>query len=150
MAHVLIMPRQGNTVESCIITNWKVNEGETVTPDTPICDVETDKATFEVPAGAAGTVLKLLHSSGDDVPVLQPIAVIGAAGENWQAAVSSGNVSHGAAQEKKVSVPDNKVSVPGTAPPQEINAERVSPRARILAEKKCVSLEMVSGTGPEG
>ena len=87
MAHILIMPRQGNTVESCIITNWKVNEGDTVTPETVICEVETDKAAFEVPAGAAGTVLKLLHGCGDDVPVLQPIAAIGAPGENWQAAL---------------------------------------------------------------
>jgi pyruvate dehydrogenase E2 component (dihydrolipoamide acetyltransferase) len=84
MAHILIMPRQGNTVESCIITDWKVIEGDEVTADTIVCEVETDKASFEVPAGAAGIVLKILKNAGDDVPVLEPIAVIGKADENWQ------------------------------------------------------------------
>ena len=76
MAHVLIMPRQGNTVESCVIVDWKVNEGDQVAADTPACEVETDKATFEVPAGAAGIILKILHPAGDDVPVLEAIAVV--------------------------------------------------------------------------
>jgi pyruvate dehydrogenase E2 component (dihydrolipoamide acetyltransferase) len=85
------MPRQGNTVESCIITNWKVKEGDPVTPETVVCEVETDKAAFEVPAGATGTVLKLLFAAGDDVPVLKPIAVIGATGEDWQALIGNGD-----------------------------------------------------------
>ena len=93
MAHILIMPRQGNTVESCIITDWKVKEGEMVTAETAVCEVETDKASFEVPAGAAGMVLAILAKAGDDVPVLAPIAVIGAAGENWQAVLEE--TSHG-------------------------------------------------------
>ena len=103
MAHILIMPRQGNTVESCIITNWKVNEGDIVSADTAICEVETDKAAFEIPAGAAGTVLKLLHSSGDDVPVLQPIAVVGAPGENWKVELSR-NISHGGAEARRQTI----------------------------------------------
>ena len=60
MAHVLIMPKQGNTVESCIIVEWKVKEGDSLSVDTPVCEVETDKATVEVPADAGGTVLKIL------------------------------------------------------------------------------------------
>jgi pyruvate dehydrogenase E2 component (dihydrolipoamide acetyltransferase) len=90
MAFVLIMPRQGNTVESCIIDEWKVREGDAVTGDTPVCVVETDKATFEVPSGADGTVLKILHPAGDDVPVLMPIMVVGNLGENWEAALPAG------------------------------------------------------------
>jgi pyruvate dehydrogenase E2 component (dihydrolipoamide acetyltransferase) len=91
MSHILIMPRQGNTVESCIITGWKVKEGDRVSPETPVCEVETDKAAFEVPSGAEGTVLKLLRADGDDVPVLEPIAVIGEAGEDWQALLGTGD-----------------------------------------------------------
>ncbi len=86
MAHVLIMPRQGNTVESCIIVRWKAAEGQAVTADEVVCEVETDKASFDVPAGAAGLLLKILRPEGDDVPVLEPIAVVGAAGEDWKAA----------------------------------------------------------------
>lgn len=97
MAHILIMPRQGNTVESCIIGEWKVNEGDSVEAETPVCSVETDKAAFEVPAGAKGTVLKILHPSGDDVPVLNPIMVIGEKGENWEAALPQGPIPDGTA-----------------------------------------------------
>jgi len=64
MAHVVIMPRQGNTVESCIIVGWNKKEGDLVKADTPLCDVETDKATFEVVAGTEGTLLKILHEAG--------------------------------------------------------------------------------------
>ena len=98
MAHVLIMPRQGNTVESCIINEWKIEEGETVKSGTTVCIVETDKATFDVPAGADGVVLKILHPAGEDVPVLQPIAVIGTTSENWQAALGTKDDSHGSAE----------------------------------------------------
>lgn len=89
MAHVLIMPKQGNTVESCIIVEWKAKEGDTVSVDTPVCEVETDKATVEVPAGATGTVLKILCQEGDDVPVFQPIMVIGKAGEDYSEALKA-------------------------------------------------------------
>jgi pyruvate dehydrogenase E2 component (dihydrolipoamide acetyltransferase) len=154
MAHILIMPRQGNTVESCIITNWKVKEGDTVTPETPVCEVETDKAAFEVPAGAAGTVLKLLHASGDDVPVLTPIAVIGELGENWEAAAGTipPESQRGSAEAQR-ETPEaaailNTVTTvsPNPAPQSEI---AISPRARNLAEKEALPLP-VPGTGPGG
>jgi pyruvate dehydrogenase E2 component (dihydrolipoamide acetyltransferase) len=153
MAHTLIMPRQGNTVESCIITNWKVKEGDPVTAETAVCEVETDKAAFEVPAGVAGTVLKLLFAAGDDVPVLKPIAVIGAAGEDWQAALGSQETSHKGTEtqreEEKKDAPNS--SLCASAPLRDINSEMLaSPRARNLAEKEALPLGAVPGTGPGG
>jgi len=165
MAHVLIMPRQGNTVESCIITNWKIKEGDLVTAETVICEVETDKASFEIPAGAAGTVLKLLFASGDDVPVLKPIAVIGAAGEDWQAALGSQESSHEehkgtsnlqfAPQRNTPVLESSSANLRASAPTfgsklRDENSEiHISPRARNLAGKEALPLP-VSGTGPGG
>ncbi|GHV71155.1 dihydrolipoamide acetyltransferase component of pyruvate dehydrogenase complex [Spirochaetia bacterium] len=152
MAHVLIMPRQGNTVESCIIVNWKVKEGEQVGEETTVCEVETDKAAFEVPAGEAGVVLKILHRSGDDVPVLEPIAVIGTVGEDWQA-ILGGAAPAAAAEAKPESavVQSAAVSVPV---PQTMAADggkiAASPRARNLAEKEALPLTGLPGTGPGG
>jgi pyruvate dehydrogenase E2 component (dihydrolipoamide acetyltransferase) len=167
MAHILIMPRQGNTVESCIIGSWRVKEGDPVTAETTVCDVETDKATFEVPAGAAGVVLKILHAAGDDVPVLQPIAVIGQAGEEYAEALA-------AAGGGKVSplppdgIPGFAFAVPGTpssgtplsggdSPPQRPPVlpdaalpQSVSPRARGLAAREALPLIGIAGSGPEG
>jgi len=168
MAHVLIMPRQGNTVESCIIVDWKVKEGDQVSEETTICEVETDKAAFEIPAGAAGTVLKILHNAGDDVPVLSPIAVIGAAAEDWQTALSK-ETAHGRTETRRssdnteeeskkdaISLETKKEvslssSLCASAHPCEKNSEKyISPRARNLAEKEALSLEMAHGTGPNG
>ena len=173
MAHILKMPRQGNTVESCIITDWKVKEGDTVTPETTICEVETDKASFEVPAGAAGTVLKLLHASGDDVPVLRPIAVIGVSGEDWQAALeaATGGTIQETSKEKTCgegSLKEADRQIPldiAAGPPEKVSSGDeassslhelapgivpVSPRARNLAKKEALSVKEVSGTGPGG
>jgi len=153
MAHILTMPRQGNTVESCVITNWKVKEGDIVTPETVVCEVETDKAAFEIPAGAAGTVLKLLFAAGDDVPVLKPIAVIGAAGEDWKAALGSQESSHKEhkGKEEQREKDSSCFSLCASAPLRDKNSEmHISPRARNLAEKEALPLEAVLGTGPGG
>jgi len=144
------MPRQGNTVESCVIVDWKVKEGDTVTEQTNICEVETDKASFEIPAGAAGKVLKILHEAGDDVPVLAPIAVIGEPGEDWQSVlpkeVSPKETVTAASQDSK-----EKTSSHSPAPKPEIKSEiTVSPRARNLAEKEALHLNTLHGSGPEG
>jgi pyruvate dehydrogenase E2 component (dihydrolipoamide acetyltransferase) len=158
MAHVLIMPRQGNTVESCIIVDWKVKEGDAVSADATVCEVETDKATFEVPAGAEGSVLKILHAAGDDVPVLEAIAVIGRAGEDWAAAIGSAG-SAGAAQ---TPAPGAGPAVSGAAasgtaapasPAPRTAAEgegHASPRARNLAAKEGLPLAGLGGSGPGG
>ena len=89
MAQIVVMPKLGNTVESCIIVAWKVEVGAKVAADTMICEIETDKATMEVPAGVEGILLKRLKEVGDDVPVLEPIALVGTAGEASDAGFTS-------------------------------------------------------------
>jgi pyruvate dehydrogenase E2 component (dihydrolipoamide acetyltransferase) len=86
MAVGIIMPRQGQSVESCII-QWKVKEGDTVKAGDILFGYETDKASFEEASPADGTVLKLLAADGDDVPCLQTVLVIGKPGEDISALV---------------------------------------------------------------
>ncbi|VGO12943.1 Dihydrolipoyl dehydrogenase [Pontiella desulfatans] len=85
MALEVLMPRQGQSVESCIIIEWKVAEGDAVTAGQALCEVETDKATFEVEAPEAGTVLGIFYPADADVEVLKVIAAIGAPGEDISA-----------------------------------------------------------------
>jgi len=172
MAHVLIMPRQGNTVESCVIVDWKVKEGDQIAADTPACEVETDKATFEVPAGAAGIILKILHPAGDDVPVLEAIAVVGQKGEDWAAAVggSAAPATTNAAGPTATPAPAQTATESQTASPAASGsavalsaasgtlvdtlgtgpAAPASPRARNLAAKEAVDLNPLAGSGPGG
>lgn len=174
MAHVLIMPKQGNTVESCIIVEWKAKEGDTVSVDTPVCEVETDKATVEVPAGAAGTVLKILCQEGDDVPVFQPIMVIGKAGEDYSEALKAATpeaVEAVPAPQAPAPAPASEAvkapePVPAPAPvapavtaatvPLPVHTgsgagwQPVSPRARRLAQAEALPLAGIAGSGPAG
>ncbi len=84
MATQVIMPKQGQSVESCIIVGWKKRPGDAVKTGEVICEVETDKATFEVESPAEGTLLAIFHDTGSDVPVLAPIAAIGKPGEPFE------------------------------------------------------------------
>jgi len=85
MAVEVVMPKLGNEIESCVILAWRKREGETVARGEPVCEIETDKATFEVESPASGVLLKVFFQPGDDVPVQTTIAVIGESGEDVSA-----------------------------------------------------------------
>jgi len=150
MATEVLMPRQGQSVESCIIIGWKVKEGDTVTEGQPLCEVETDKATFEVEATATGTMLGIFYSDDDDVPVLNVIAAIGEPGEDVSAMRPVEEVVEAA--EPTQAAP---AAAQAAAPVADFSAQRVegagiSPRAFNLAASKGIDVSALAGSGPEG
>ena len=82
MATPVIMPKQGQSVESCIITEWHKNKGEKVSKGDVLFSYETDKASFEEEAQEEGILLERFFEDGDEVPVLTNVAVIGEEGES--------------------------------------------------------------------
>jgi pyruvate dehydrogenase E2 component (dihydrolipoamide acetyltransferase) len=148
------MPRQGQSVESCIIVGWKVKEGDTVAQGQPLCEVETDKATFEVEAPAAGTVLGLFYSEGSDVPVLKVIAAIGAPGEDVSALRPADEGAKPQKVEQGISLAEEKktpAAVQGSTASTPCSGEAgASPRAKALANEKGVAWSGLVGSGPEG
>ena len=162
MAVEVIMPRQGQSVESCLILEWKKSEGERVESQEILCVVETDKATFDIEAPADGVLLKTLYNEGSDVPVLKRIAVIGKEGEDISSFFEDGfNAGLNAGKEKSPE-PAEQISAPAmeTGPPagEVIQPQvggsdkgiRVSPRAGKLAAAKGIDLEGLTGSGPGG
>lgn len=135
MATIVVMPQLGNSVESCIIVEWTVAEGDAVSLDQTLCSIETDKSTMEVPSTAEGTVLKLLWDEGDEVPVKDPLIIVGAPGEDVSGLV-----------------PGSGAAEAGAAPAEEAPASgAVSPRARALASAKGVDASAITeGSGPHG
>lgn len=97
MATEIVMPRQGQSVEACTIVRWLKQPGETVATGELLCEIETDKAAFEVESTAAGTLLAQFAAEGEEVPVLTPIATVGEPGEKPPApgapAAGAGSVS---------------------------------------------------------
>jgi len=153
MAHAVIMPRQGQSVESCILTELNKNVGESVGIGDIIFTCETDKATFEVEAEVSGTMLAWLAEEGDDVPCLDNVCVIGEEGEDISE-FTSGKADESETKEeskKAESKQEAKEKVESAAPAKSESGRLfISPRAKNLAEKLGVDLSKAVATGPDG
>ena len=128
MANVVIMPKQGQSVESCIVTEFKKKPGDKVAVGDILFSYETDKASFDEEAKVEGTVLACFFQDNDEIPVLTNVMVIGNPGESFEEFAPS-----------------------GAAPAAEAVANApVSPRARNLAAQKGVNTDAIAGSGPHG
>ena len=151
MATAVIMPRQGQSVESCLISDWKKQKGEQVAEGEVLCEVETDKALVEVESPASGTLLELFFEVGDDVPVLTNIAVIGEPDEDAGSfRPDSVTVETEVAPAEELAA--TSAPAPQTTPAQTLANGRlaISPRARNLAKQKTVDVTALAGSGPGG
>jgi pyruvate dehydrogenase E2 component (dihydrolipoamide acetyltransferase) len=90
MAHVVIMPKQGQSVESCIVTEFKKKVGDKVEVGDVLFSYETDKASFDEEAKDAGTVLAIFFKENDEIPCLTNVMVIGEPGESFSEFAPSG------------------------------------------------------------
>lgn len=155
MATAVIMPRQGQSVESCIITEWKKKVGDKVSVGDVLFSYETDKSAFDEAATAEGTLLKVFAAEGDDVPCLETVCIIGNEGEDISSLIpkkeeNSAAPADAPAEEKKEEAPV-KVSeeATGTAT-AEGGRLKISPRARNLAAKTDADISKAVPTGSSG
>jgi len=153
LAQIIIMPRQGISVESCIITKWHKAKGDSVAAGDMLFSYETDKAAFDEKAAVSGVVLAVLCEEGDDVPCLDPVCVIGEAGEDissLQLGGSAAPAEEAPAEQAPAAAaaPAALAAAPAAAPAGEGAA--VSPRARAAAQRLGVDPALAAGTGPDG
>ncbi len=73
MATAVIMPRQGQSVENCIITSWNKKKGDRVEAGEILFSYETDKSAFDEPSPVSGTVLEIMYGEGDVVDCLENV-----------------------------------------------------------------------------
>lgn len=155
MATPVILPRQGQSVESCLIGEWKKKVGDTVKVGDILFSYETDKSTFEEEAKIEGTLLAIFFEEGDDVPCLTNVAVIGNPGEsftefdpnNQSQLEAEAKTEEPAKETESVSLP--KVADISTQD-NSASAVGVSPRARASAEAMKVDISLASPSGPKG
>jgi pyruvate dehydrogenase E2 component (dihydrolipoamide acetyltransferase) len=150
MATPVIMPKQGQSVETCIITTWLKKKGETVQKGDILFSYETDKAAFDLESNADGILLDVFYDEGAEVPVLVNVAVIGTAGEETEA-YRPGNLTD--TPSKPTVMQTEKTAVPFTAAisgtsPTEDGKVRISPRAKRLADEKGLNYNNITGSGP--
>ncbi|MDR3250091.1 MAG: 2-oxo acid dehydrogenase subunit E2 [Tannerella sp.] len=159
MATIVIMPKQGQSVESCILTEMKKKKGDAVAVGEILFSYETDKASFEESAQVAGTVLDVFFSEGDEIPVLTNVMIIGNPGEDISFARNDADRvprncdEQGAPsadrEESRIApqVPDDDSSANS---PNAAGSGKVSPRARALAGKNAIAAGTLAGSGPDG
>jgi len=150
MATAVIMPRQGQSVETCIITKWFRSKGESVSAGEILFSYETDKAAFDLESPSDGILLDVFYDEGSEVPVLVNVAVIGKTGEDITSFI------------RTVADGDERPKVSETIPAEAtirteeaLNGTRtgkvnISPRARKIAEEKGINYSLIRGSGPNG
>ena len=151
MATPIIMPRQGQSVESCIITSWNKKVGDTVEKGEILFSYETDKSSFDEPAPESGKILAIFREEGDDVPCLENVCVIGQDGEDFSAFVPKGEdapAAEAAVAAAPVAVAE-EVKVEAVAE-SAVATGAISPRAKALAAKTGADLLKATATGPNG
>ena len=151
MATPIIMPRQGQSVESCIITAWNKKVGDTVEKGEILFSYETDKSSFDEPAPESGKLLAIFHEEGDDVPCLENVCVIGNDGEDFaQFAPASEDDAAPAEEVKTETATVAAIEVPAEVVASADANGAISPRAKLLADKTGADLLKANPTGPNG
>ena len=127
MAIEIKVPSVGESVSEGVLSRWMVKSGETVRANQPLFELETDKASQEIPAPATGTV-ELLVKEGEKVPVGAVVA----------------RLTEGAAQ-PQVASPSASVPSPAVSA-----GPAMSPSAQKMAAERQVDPSTIEGTGRGG
>jgi pyruvate dehydrogenase E2 component (dihydrolipoamide acetyltransferase) len=159
MAETLQMPKLGFDMAEGTLVSWVKQEGQEVHKGDVVAEIETDKATIEIESTLDGTLLKLLASEGDVVPVGADIAWVGEAGESVPEGASAEAEAPAASEPEPAAAeeaaPAPQASAAPVAPDQPVDDRlpggvKASPLARRMAADKGIDLTQVAGTGPEG
>ena len=157
MAEAVKLPKMSDTMTEGVIVKWNYKVGDSVKSGDVLAEVETDKATMDMEVYAKGSILYLVDE-GSTIPVDGVIAVVGAAGEDYQTLLAGAPAAAAPAPiaEKTPETPAAQptVSAPAavSAPPVASGDERLkaSPLAKKLAQDKGVDLSQIQGTGENG
>jgi pyruvate dehydrogenase E2 component (dihydrolipoamide acetyltransferase) len=163
MAEKITMPKLGFDMAEGTLVRWVIQEGGEVNKGDILAEIETDKATVEVESTHSGVVHKHLVKEGDIVPVGDPIAIVGEAGEE----ITEDMLTEEAGEEQAEPAGEAVETAEEKAPSPEAQAEpersaeeaaegqlpgglRASPVARRMAEEHDIDLSEVKGSGPSG
>jgi pyruvate dehydrogenase E2 component (dihydrolipoamide acetyltransferase) len=145
------MPDLGSGMEEATLLNWVKQVGDTISSGDVIAEVETDKATVEVPVTVSGTITQLIGKAGDLLKVGAPIGYVG----EGDAAAASAAAPKEAPAPAANGTPAVAAAAPVPAPAQTEDDHfpdgvKASPLARNMAAERGIDLRLVAGTGPGG
>ena len=136
------VPSPGESIKEVEIATWLVKDGDYVEKDQAIAEVDSDKATLELPAEASG-IITLKAEEGDAVAVGAVVCLI-----DTGASKPSGSAP--VAEVKPVVVEAPKAEVKPVAAPVTYAAQTPSPAARKILDEKNIQPSDIIGTGKDG
>ena len=152
------MPRLGESVTEGTILRWLKSEGDDISVDEPLCEVETDKVTAELPSPFSGTVQSFLVEEGQTVDVGVEIALVetadgGAGNEQLEPAAETNGSAKLAEPALATQAPlktDGETRNDATQTAATLRRTRSSPVVRRIAAEHGVSISEVPGSGLDG
>ena len=132
------IPSPGESISEVEIAQWLVSDGEYVDKDQIIAEIDSDKATLELPAEQSG-VITLKAEEGDVVEVGQVVCHIDTEAE-------------GISKEKPTvsDISEKNLEINPETDSDDSKSEILSPAARKIAEEKKIDISNIKGTGKSG
>ena len=131
------IPSPGESISEVEIAEWLVADGEYVEKDQIIAEIDSDKATLELPAEQSG-IITLKAEEGDVVEVGQVVCHIDTSAEESPKEISS----------KAVEIDEDKKEL--SKPVADAKLDFLSPAARKIADEKNIDINQITGTGKAG
>lgn len=143
MALEMKVPSPGESITEVEIAEWLVETGDYVEKDQAIAEVDSDKATLELPAEASG-IITLMAEEGDAVEVGAVVCLI----DTDAAKPEGGDAPAPAVEEKKEEAPKKEAPAPKVE--KTYASGTASPAAKKILDEKGIDSNSVSGTGRDG
>ena len=158
MPTVMIMQRMSVAMEYGVILKWLKKEGDAVKKGDPVVEIFGEKNEFELEAPEDGILLKTLCDVNDEIPISEPIAIIGKEGEEipdiTPKKMNADTEPNATAKATTAQVtPEAKRATAATRTPSTVlegGRIHASPRAKKAAREAGIDLSIIAGTGPDG
>ncbi|WP_271423606.1 2-oxoglutarate dehydrogenase complex dihydrolipoyllysine-residue succinyltransferase [Aequorivita sinensis] len=145
MALEMKVPSPGESITEVEIAEWLVSDGDYVEKDQAIAEVDSDKATLELPAEASG-IITLKAEEGDTVEVGQVVCII----DTDAAKPSGGDAPKADKKEEKKEEAPSKPAAPKEDEKKSYATGTPSPAAKKILDEKGMSSKDVKGSGRDG
>jgi 2-oxoglutarate dehydrogenase E2 component (dihydrolipoamide succinyltransferase) len=136
MSNEIRVPELGESITEATIAQWYKKPGDAVAVDEPLCELETDKVTIEVPAQSAGVLSEVMVAEGDTVEVGALLGKLGAGAGTAPAAEAASAAAQAPAAE--------------VAPVAAADTSELSPAVRRVVEEHGLNPADIAGTGKGG
>ena len=151
MAHTIVMPRFGATMEEGTINSWMVKEGDSVSKGDLLGEIAIEKLTNELLAEEDGIILKLVAEEGATLPCGEPILIIGAPGESMESIPAASIAETATADSVEINAPvSRQVETLQQTPVEYRESVQIAPKALELARELGVDYHYIKGTGRLG